>query len=324
MRKLEVRTFLLTALLFGAAAETVHADVCVTIDDAHDTFSAGERHAALLLLTRQFELEGERVVAGACAMPFTISHVVLGNTITVTIVGADGRRQATALGLDDLPAVYSQMVRSIVTGRPMSGWNVVDRTNVTRKQSEVTRVNSDSVGYARLGYGATFGDRVYGGPAVGFGYRVELDSVAVDVSFFNFQVNSEYNAGSYGYSSSRSASTGTLLKLQMLRFLNGTGNHSVYAGGGLGWGGTSLSHGGSTWNGSGLEADVTAGYEIARATTMRFFAQADASFPFYKVASNYTYNRYCTACGFSPIRNTQYTPSVVLSLGIGWQRGRHN
>src|SRR5947207_15974907 len=101
---------------------------------------------------------------------------MLGNTIYVTLAGPRGRREGTALGLADLPALYSQMVRSMVTGRPMSGFNVVDRTNVTESQASQKLVQSHSFGYARLGYSAIFGDHPYAGPAVGFGYRAELDS----------------------------------------------------------------------------------------------------------------------------------------------------
>ena len=98
----------------------------------------------------------------------------------VTLSGQNRQREGTALGLDDLPALYSQMVRSIVTGRPMDGFYVMDRTNVTEAQeASRKRVQSDSFGYARLGYGSVFGDRGYGGPTLGFGYRAELDSFGI-------------------------------------------------------------------------------------------------------------------------------------------------
>jgi hypothetical protein len=71
--------------------------------------------------------------------------------------------------MDDVPAVYSQMVRSLLRGEPMDAPGVVDRTNVSETQSAAqNRVHSDSIWYARLGYGAYFADQSYGGPAVGF------------------------------------------------------------------------------------------------------------------------------------------------------------
>jgi len=119
----------------------------------------------------------------------------------VTLSGQNRQREGTALGLDDLPALYSQMVRSIVTGRPMDGFNVVDRTNVTEAQeASRKRVQSDSFGYARLGYGSVFGDRGYGGPILGFGYRAELDTFGIDVSFPNYEVPSSGSGNYYGSS----------------------------------------------------------------------------------------------------------------------------
>ena len=53
---------LLTVLLIGWAS-TAGADVCIAIDESRDTFAPRDRDAALLLVTTQFESEGERVVA---------------------------------------------------------------------------------------------------------------------------------------------------------------------------------------------------------------------------------------------------------------------
>src|SRR5262245_50441601 len=136
----------------SSLAAAARAQVCVRIDEAHDTLAADERTAAVLLLNRQFALAGEQVVE-TCATPYVLAHVKLGNTITVTLTGPKGTREGTALGLDDLPALYSQMVRSLETGRAMTGLGVVDRTNVTAAQATAERVHSDGFFHARLGSG---------------------------------------------------------------------------------------------------------------------------------------------------------------------------
>ena len=182
-----IRRSALAILIVTGAPRLVRADVCVGVDETRDTLSRTDRAAAVLLLTRQFELAGQHV-QDSCPDPYVVSHIVLGNTIFVTLAGPGGRREGTALGLDDLPALYNQMVRSILTGRPMEGFNVIDRGNVTAAQASVERVPTDAFWYARLGYGGLFGDRAYGTPAIGFGYRVELDSFGVDASFFNYQI----------------------------------------------------------------------------------------------------------------------------------------
>ena len=296
-----------------AQTQGAGADVCITVDAAHDTFSPQDRTAAVLLMAKQFELAGKQVVPEGCAAAYTVSHVMLGNTIMVTVSGPNGHREGTAIGFDDLPALYSQMVRSIVTGRPMSGFNVIDRTNVTASQASPKRVQSNSFGYARLGYSAIFGDHSYAGPAVGFGYRAELDSFGIDVSFGNFQFKTpDSNSNNYYYTASSNGSfAGSLLKLEGLHFTNPTANTTTYFGGGLSYGGTTF---GSGWHGSGLQGELTVGYELPRASTLRVFVQADAVLPFYTA----TAETFSSKSGYAT--SHRYAPSFSVSLGLGRAR----
>jgi hypothetical protein len=325
MRAQVIRT---TVALFLCAPAVARAQVCVTIDESHDTLGHDDRAAAVLLLNRQFASAGEDVVAN-CRTPYVLAHVKLGNTIAVTLAGPKGSREGTALGLDDLPALYSQMVRSLETGRPMTGLGVVDRTNVTAAQATAQRVHSDGFFYARLGYGGIFGGQTYGVPSFGLGYRAEIDKVAIDVSFLNFQISNSdfaYTAGS--------ADSASLLKLSGLYMVHRDANSTPYFGGGLSWGHTSVfqsqpvpypsgTAGGSVYtyttggDGSGLQGELTAGYEFARATTIRMFVQADATLPFYSVSSQ-TF----TSRGVLMGSTGRWTPSLVMSIGLGWQRGR--
>jgi hypothetical protein len=205
------------------------------------------------------------------------------------------------------------MVRSITGGR-----SVVDRSNVTSAQSSAQRVHTDSYFYARLGYGGIFSNRVYGKPALGFGHRTELDSFAIDVSFLNFQLDN------HSYSATSSASAGSILKLEALYFIHSRANATPYFGGGIGYGSTSVGSDAyynrtnnqtfSAFRGSGLQGELTAGYEIARTTTLRVFVQADASLPFYNVTSQ----SYSTTNAVTT--SQRYVPSLVISFGLGWQR----
>jgi hypothetical protein len=311
-----IRITIATTLLFAAAA-AARAEVCVTIDHARDTLSPSEQSAALLLVNRQFELAGEQVVPDACPGHYSLSHIRLASTIVVTMAGPGGQREGIAHGMDDLPALYSQMVRSIVTGRPMTGFNVIDRTNVTEAQTNTRRLHTDSVWYARIGYGSLFGDSTYATPGFGFGYRAELDSFAIDASFLNFQ----YRPG--GYYSSPGASTQSLLKVSGLYFLAPRANRSTYFGGGLSYGRQnfgapytpSSSHYRNDWEGSGLQGELTAGYELGRATSLRLFLQADAVFPFYEAtAETFVISR----TGFvPPTIDRRYAPSLIVSIGVG-------
>jgi hypothetical protein len=311
----------LTCALVGIAS-SAWADVCVTVDTTHDMFSPSEQTAARLMMERQFQQVGERVLPEGCGSQYSLTHVRLGNTIVVSIDGPAGRREGIAQGMDDLPALYNQMALSIVTGRPMDGFNVIDRTNVTSSQATARRVHTDSLWYARLGYGSLFGNESYGTPSLGFGYRAELDEFAIDVSFLNFQFSGNNSA----FSSSREATAQTLLKLSGLYFLSPRANRSAYFGGGLSFGyqsfgGSYTARNGSyssPWDGRGLQGELTLGYELARATSFRTFVQADAVLPFYKATSE----SFPVPSRFggpvpTPTTSRKYAPSFIVSLGVG-------
>jgi hypothetical protein len=296
----------------GAQTRATSRDVCVSVDEAHDTLAPQERAAARLLVARQFELEGWHVVPDGCAALYTVAHLRLGRTIVVTLAGPAGRRDGTALGLDDLPALYSQMVRSIVTGRPMTGMSVIDRTNVTAAQAmPPPLVASDSFGYGRLGAGRA-------GPSVGLGRRVETTSaVAVDVSFLNFQTGWTNGASNYSSNGRGSSTSWSWIKLEGLHFKDPSANASAYVGGGISWGGAYSWEGKNwtNWRGTGLQGELTAGYEIGRASTLRMFVQVDATLPFYSMVSSST-----TGAGYTSGR--RYSPSLIVSVGVGWHRER--
>lgn len=315
-----LRILLMGWVFLPVAAGQAMADVCLSIDESRDNFSPHDRAAALVLLGQQFELAGERIVAPGCPSAYVVSHVQLGETVTITLAGPRGRRDAIARGLDDVPNVYSQMVRSLMRGQPMTAEGIVDRTNVSSKQSETpNRVYSDSLLYARLGYGAVFGEQTQQGASIGMlGYRRELDKFGIDVSFFNMQYQSTGSANGYGR---ESGMTGTWLKLEFLHFGHPTSDRSPYVGAGLSWSVANTDTQTRSWSGSGLQGELTAGYEFGRASTIRVFLQGDVGLPFYKLSSgSYVYSGVPPYYSVGPIEY-RYAPSVSFSLGLGWQRG---
>jgi hypothetical protein len=163
-----------------------------------------------------------------------------------------------------------------------------------------------------------FGPATTSGPAVGFGYRYELDSLGIDLSFLNLTA-----ATSSGSSGDPTGASGTWIKLMALYFQSPLANRSSYFGAGLGWGTTSISRpsstntqgvfiGGTSSSGSGLQAELSAGYEFLRASTIRLFVQADANLPIYRVHDT------TSMPGVTSSPDSSYAPSFALSLGIGW------
>src|SRR5262245_13721701 len=113
---MRIRT-IVVAVLLSLSAAAAQAQVCVKIDEPNDTLTADDRAAAVLLLTREFKLAGERTAAD-CPQPYLLAHIKLGESIAVLLTGPRGQREGTALGLDDLAPLYNQMVRSLITGQP--------------------------------------------------------------------------------------------------------------------------------------------------------------------------------------------------------------
>ena len=74
------------------------------------------------------------------------------------------------------------------------------------------------------------------------------------------------------------------------------------------------------WGGTGMQGEATVGYELTRSSPMRIFVQADAGFPLFK-AKQWSYSMTSRGIDYaSPAVDRRYTPSVALTLGIGWRR----
>jgi hypothetical protein len=305
----------------GAAA----AETCLRVEEADDMLTPTERQAAVLLVRRQFELAGHTMAGADCAAgTYTLSHIRLGRTIVVTLSGPLGSREGRAIGLDDLPAVYSQLVRALVTGQPMGRLAVLDRTNVSAAQDmPPRRVQSDGYWHARVGHASLLSHDTDHGASFGVGYRAVFDRLGLDMSFLNYQLGGArglYDEGSHAL---------TLIKLEGLYFFSPNANRSAYGGGGLSYGRSEIWKPAdvgypTTGRGSGLQGELTFGYEIARVTSARLFAQADVTLPFYDVVfETFSYPTPTVSGRFEPPTITverQYVPSLTLSVGIGWQR----
>ncbi len=188
------------SLLVLLASATALADppttACVDIDQEEDALTPDDQRAARTLLRQTFRAHGVDVVDEGCEATYTAVHVRLGNSFFVTLTGPHGVLDHRALAIEELPAVYDQLVGAALTGRTIE--QSVDRDNVTIAQSEPRRVQADSLFYARLGYGYTHGGEGIGGPAFGLGWRYELDRAAIDLSFANLVVADSEREGGFG------------------------------------------------------------------------------------------------------------------------------
>lgn len=165
---------------------------------------------------------------------------------------------------------------------------------------------SDPFMYARVGYGLLFGDQSYQTPALGVGYRAELDAIAVDLSL-NVQQIAPGAGGAH-------AGAASLVRVAALRFVDPDATRSAYWGGGLSLGMSGYGSDGKSWGGSGLQGEVTAGYEVARRSTIRLFVEATGVLPFYRI----TRTGALRGVNTHTTHESRYAPFASLSVGVGF------
>jgi hypothetical protein len=301
-RPIPVVFTLALGLVLGLAAEARAGGLCVQVDGRRDNLSEEDRHAARMLLIQAFEVEGvvTDIEGFACSETYFVANVKLGSAINVTVTGPAGSRQARATSLDELSLVYSQIVKALLTGQPIAtGGAAVDRNNVTTDQMAPRRAAADSLKYVRIGYGTVAGDGLHSGPSFGFGYRYELDTFGVEASIFNFLLRTDSEGAGAGVSAS-------WIKLMGLYFFQPVAAESSYLGLGTSWGGTAVEINGSTYSGGGLQGELSLGFEMLRASTIRMFVQLDVTLPLYMSDNSAGAER--------------YTPAAVVSVGGGFGR----
>jgi hypothetical protein len=304
------------ALVIGSlfTSRAALAAACVEVDQERDNLEASDRDASRTLFEQALIDAGQKVVGKGqeCTETWRIYSVKLGSSVTATVNSPDDRRTMKLRSVEDLPNAYSQMIKSLLSHTPMTteGENV-DRTNVTSPQMSPNRVSADSLWYFRLGYGGVVGGGLTGGPGFGMGWRKELDRIALDLSFLNMVVTKDND--------SYKNFSGSWIKLGALYYFDPYANYSFYAGGGISWGATMVIKDTNYYSGSGIHGELTAGYEMFRASNIRLLFQFDASLPTYSATSDfYTSTVLNGVTTDLRHKDSVYAPSFVFSLGIGF------
>lgn len=295
----------LCLLAFALRPALAHAGSCVKIDEERDSLTPEERNSARTLFEQTLADEHQDVSRDSCTDTWALYHVRLGESVTAVVQSSRGTRRERVTKLEDLPGLYSQLVRSMLAGTPLTNEGAeVTRKNVTENQNQPQRVRADAIWYAKLGYGATSASGFHSGPQFGFGRRWELDRIGIDLGFFNFLMYQ----GSDGF---KGLSAGWV-ELGADYFFDAHGNNSLYLGAGLSLGSHSVPSRDGDFDGSGLQAKGSLGYEMFRASTIRLLVQFDAVLPMYRLARKST-----DLLGAESTAHT-YSPNFLLSLGLGW------
>ena len=308
-----MKTFGLAFLLSISAVHAASAGVCATLDESRDTLAPEDRRAAQISFAQALAKAGVQVVAEGCEQTYSFYNVKLGSTISVYVVGPQGTREGRASKIDELPLVYEQLAASLVSGHPMGSIDNVDRTNATVDQMAPRRVSADGLKYVRLGYGGVTGRTTDLGTAFGFGYRYELDQIAIDISMnFVWATGSENGSGG---ATTRGGVNGELIGIGALSYQQPLANSTMYYGGRIGYGLNDFFDGATNtdYSGDGLQVTGVVGYEMLRASTIRLFVELDATAPLY--TSSGTYYDPST---FNEMSNgKRWAPVFALTVGAG-------
>jgi len=248
---------------------------CVVLDEDRDNLSADEQKAASMLLeqaliAQDIDLEDSVDSGGDCGSTWSVSHVRLGESITVQLTGVGDSQSMTVGGLEELPDAYARLISALLNDEEVS--DTVTRDTVTAAESEeANRVNVEGLFYLKLGGAGAIHTKQGDGNGIGLGmgYRYEMDRWAIDIGYSGY-LPTNY-AANYAHSQ---------LQLQALRFADDQADKTLYYGGGIGLGGG---------DGFGLEGGLTVGYEMFRATNIRLFVQGDATLPLYRVNDGYLF-----------------------------------
>lgn len=296
---------LLTLTLLMGLAAPAGAQVCVVVETDKDNLSLPDRAAAQAVLEDFLASQGLAVGPSPCDQPYRVHHLRLGESITVVMRAGDQIRQKRVSRLAEVPAAYDQMVRSLRSGVPIDTASAaVTRGNVTDDQQAPKRVEADAMWHLALGPGTILGGEAAVHPRFALGYRYELDSVGIDASMGFLLPTDEGDQESDGF-------TASLIRLMGIYFLSPTTNSTLYLGGGMSWGtSTVIDADQREFTDSGIQVELAVGYEFLRASTIRMFVQAEATLPMYST------QRTDAPFGGAVSDETRYTPSFALVFGM--------
>lgn len=335
---------LLTFCVFAAPA-LAHAQVCASLA-ADDGLPEAERAAALALIEAELQVRGlGEPGALDCESILVVRHIILGGVYNVVVDGPQGTFRTVADSAGELGSAYAELVSLALNGpqpepelhaepepepepepqpqpQPMylvpEGWQLDPATGELTQigapapapPPDITRRSGPGkdFGYFRLGPGATVADgSVFGGPAIGFGWRHYESHLAVDASVANTFVL-------------RDAASGFTMGIVSMNFYylpRPTAASSAYFGGGMSWGIARVCtefdeafDDDRCFRGDGLQLEVGGGFEFLRHSSLRLATHLGVSLPMGTTAAT---NQW----GDARPGPSEYVPTAALTVVIG-------
>lgn len=259
------------ALLVLGLALQGFAAVCVEIEKDKDSLTEQEQNVSRNFIEALLSEEGLEINNEKCSEKYFVYHLKLGNAVTVIMSNAKKTEKVMAPSMEELSAAYSQAIRKLL------GKSGETRGNVTSAQARPNRIKADDLWYIGFGF-AMIPDLKVDGVAMNFGYRYELDELAVDFSF-NFLIPKQTDQDSTNWDEEEDETAVLDMRIAALYYMAPESSSSFYLGGGLGYGSMTV----GTLSSTGLSGTGILGVEFLRASTIRMFVQIAGTMPFYKL-----------------------------------------
>jgi hypothetical protein len=292
----DMRIRALALAFIAAAASPARAGTielvptCVRADA--DELAPADRTLAVTMLRRALEEHGVLVVDAGCVDTYTVFHERAGDEIIAHVRGPHGGRKLHVADAATLPDAYERMVNDLLA-EPAT----IDAPAPAAAQAPIEPAAPRLVHHALyLQAGIAGMGGAHAPHSIAGGYRYERSGTAFDTAITGYSSSSE---------STNEAVSGKRLTFKLLHTLASSLGKSFYAGGGVGFGGSTIQLVYSSYSGSGVEGIATVGVDVLHTSGLRMFMQADVVLPAYMMTSNVT-------------GETEYAGSVMVSVGLGF------
>jgi hypothetical protein len=316
------RVLVLVVLVLGlglVSPSVAAADVCVEIDEARDALGAEDRVAARMLLERQLIAAGKTVAAdpAACTERWTVAHVALGGSLTVTLQGPAGARTATVASAAELGAAYAAMVEALFA--PPSAAEVPVVSPVVEPPPALAPVPAPRAPVirrrgaflARVGYGVRFStsdDREgMHGTTFGLAYRRATERFGFEVSALNLLLYRQDDENEVVWES--------FVKLGGFVYVPGAPVRDSFAGLALSYGDSRVRWrppGQTYWNNRtecGPQAELSIGAQLLSSSVFEVDAMLNLILPLYAVD---------ISTSGSASAESAWSPGLTASLSVGF------
>jgi hypothetical protein len=274
------------------------ADVCVDLDAQRDGLAASEQTAARALLELILIGRDQALAATpeACTERWTVAHIVLGEGMTVVLVGPRGRAAtARTSSLGELGTVYEGLVGELLAPAPgiapapapppPAAIGPAAEPSPGAPVAAAPVVRRRGVFFVRMGYAVRFAAHEelegYSGASFGLGFRRATAQYGLELSALNLVIHNMRDDTEVYFDS--------WARLAAFRYLGPDRGRRTFVGGALGYGESTVLQRStarewfSRWDDHGVHAEAFVGVELIGSSSFHADGSLGVLLPTYTV-----------------------------------------